>query len=104
MEGAWGWAVRGLLLVPVVLVHCHRRAERHRFGLLEGMAASVAAGAVAYMIAAVGLAAGAAAALGLAVAVPTGALTVVVQLAGLFTAAIAVRAARRPALSCRRSA
>jgi hypothetical protein len=98
VDGIWQWAVRVLLLVPAVLVHCHRRAERHGFGVFDGLAVAVAAGAVAYAVSAVGLAVGAAAALLVAAAIQTGALAVAVQLAALVTSAITVRAAiRRPA-------
>lgn len=95
LDGPWPWAVRSLLLAPVVLVHCHRRGDR--LGLFEGAAVSAAAGLVAYAVGAVGLAVGAAAALALAIAVQTGALAATAQLAGLVSAFLAVRAARRPA-------
>jgi hypothetical protein len=27
VNGAWAWMVQGLFLVPIVLVHCHRRGD-----------------------------------------------------------------------------
>jgi len=95
VDGPWQVAVRSLLLVPAVLVHCHRRGAR--LGLLEGAAVAAAAGVLAYAVGMVGLAAGAVVALAVALAVQTGALAAAAQLGGLVSVALALRAARRPA-------
>lgn len=97
VAGPWHWAVNGLFLTPVLLVHCHQRAERHGLGAVETAILALAAGALAYLLAAIGLIAGAVGAFGIVLAAQTGVLAVVSQLGGLLSVAMTLTAARRPA-------
>lgn len=95
VQGPWQWTSRLLLLVPCVLVHV-RRGSPGALGPVGSVALSIAAAAVAYAVAVVGLVAGAALSIAVVVAAQTGVLAALSQLAGIVGLIFAVRA-RRPA-------
>jgi len=97
LTGPLHWAVQILSLLPAALIHCHNRAERYKFTVIEHLAATLGAALVAYLLMVVGLFAGAAATLAVVIAHQTGALTAAASLSSILTLAVALRHRPNPA-------
>lgn len=89
LHGAAQTCVHALALVPALLVHCHRNANR--FGLADTALLAAIAGLAAYLLMIFGLVAGAGITLLLAIAVQTGALTAANELSGIVSLLLVLR-------------